>query len=438
MTLSRRNLLAAGAGMATMIAAPAVRSQAKREITLWHSYTQPARANYQRAMADRFETANPGVKIAIEAVPPPQFHSRIVAARAAGALPDIVTQSPAVVTDYYASGFVKPADKIVADLGRDFWLPGQLENYGTFDGKVITLPYHYHSRIWMYRKDRLAAAGLQPPDNWEQALAAATAMNAPGKYNGWVFPLNQGDSGATNDLYVLSLTNGAVWLDSKGDVSFDSAPIREAVEYMVEVVKRAGGPSVLDYRVNEMFNLCNSGLTSVVLDASPLIGVAEADAPQVAEQLDAVHVPMKKNRASLIQGSSLTMLTSGRDNEEAVSSYMKFMLEADNLRGFMHTIPLFMYPTTKSASGEKFFDNPVLKKFRKVVELSQEAASFGKFFGTEKGGLNIFAGQITNSRITEEMFSRIIAGKTPIPDAIAMAHERMADITRDIKRRTRR
>lgn len=435
--LSRRRFLTitAAAGVAASLSAPAVRAQRNRELLVWHAYTQPARANFQRELANRFEAINPGLKVTVEGVPPPQFHSKVVAARAAGALPDIVFGSPPASVDYFASGFLKPIDDIVAELGEDYFLPGQLERFAKFQGHYLGLPYHAHSRLLQYRKDRLAAAGLAAPVTWDDAVRAAEATNSAGDYTGWIIPLNQSDAGGTDALYTLTLTAGGSFFDSNGNVEFDSAPVREAVEFIVEVTRRAGGPSALDYRVNELFNLVNSGKTSLFLDATPLLGVAEVDAPQVAAHLGAALPPRKAKDGSLVQGANVSLLDGRNGNDEDAKAYLKFLLEPKNHREFLLTIPLFMYPTTKGAASEEFFAHPTISKYREAADLSLKALDIGYFFGTDKGGLNEYAAQIGSSRVIEEMFARILTNHTSASDAVAIAHDRIGDITRNIRRR---
>lgn len=438
-SINRRHFLAgsAAAGASLTLAAPAVQGQQSRELLMWHGYTQPQRANYHRALADRFEAKNPGLKITVEGVPPPQLHSRIVAARAAGALPDILIVNPTSAVDYFSSGFVKPVDDIVGALGPEFFLPGYLEKFGQYQGKTICLPYIWHSRLVMYRKDRLEAAGLSAPKTWDDALKAAVATTSPSNYQGWILPLNQSDRGGADALYTFALSAGGGFLNAKGDVHFASTPVREAVEFLVELTRKAGGPGVLEYRVNELFNLVNSGKTSMFIDATPLIAIAEVQAPDVASKLDAVLVPKKARDASLIQGGGVCLVDGKNKNDADAREYIKFLFEPDNHLGFLHTIPLFMYPTTRKTAGEAFYANPTVAKYRHAAELSLKAAESGYYFGTDEGGLNPFAGQIYNSGLVEQMFGRILANNTPIPEAIAITQDRMAELTRNIRRRAR-
>ncbi|WP_273729177.1 ABC transporter substrate-binding protein [Brucella gallinifaecis] len=436
--MSRRSFLksTAAAAVATTLSAPVVRAQSKRKLLIWHGYTQPARANFQRKLADRFEALNPGLTITVEGVPPPQFHSKVIAARAAGALPDIVFGSSQVLVDYFTSGFLKPVDDLVAELGTDFFLPGQLERFASYNGHSLGLPYHSHARLLQFRRDRLSEAALSAPVTWEDALKAAVSTNVPGQYNGWILPLNQSDSGGADALYTLGLTAGGSFLDNKGNVTFNSAPIRETVEFITEVTRKAGGPSVLDYRVNELFNLVNSGKTSLFLDATPLLGVAEVDAPEIAGLLGAALPPKKTQDGSLVYSTAVATLDGQNTNETDAKAYLKFLLEPQNHQEFLLTIPLFMYPTTKAATGEGFFSHPTVAKYRDAADLSLKAIEVGSAFAADKGGLNPYGGQVLNSRVVEEMFARILTENTSVDEAVEIAHDRISGIVRNIQRRT--
>ncbi len=438
MTTSRRRFIqGASAASVAMLAAPAVRGQGQRSLLFWHFYTQPARANYMRKMADQYEAANPGLKITIELMPNPTVTSRLAAAKAGGAMPDLLIHNADTAIPLFAAGDLLPVDDVVKELGGpDYFAFDLLKRMSQYQDHYLNLPHYTGARVLIYRKDRLAAAGLKPPVTWDDALKAAVGTTQAPDYYGWIFQLSRSDNGGCSVLYPLTRTAGGSWITAKGDVTFDSDPVRSAVEFMAEVTRKAGGPGVFNYNVNELFNLVNSGKTSMGIDVSALVAVAANDAPQVAEQLDAVLVPRKTQPGTILQGGTLMALKGKNNNPADAKGFARFLLQPERHIEFLHTIPLFMLPTTKASAGAAFYAHPTIQRFRSVADVSIEALNSATLFCSDDG-INPFASLILNSRLIEEMLARIVLNNTPVPEAVKATHQQLADLTGTFKRRLR-
>ena len=437
MTISRRQFLqGATVASAALLATPAL-AQTTRSLLFWHFYTQPARANYLRKMADQYEAANPGLTITIESMPNPTVTSRLAAAKAGGVMPDLLIHNADTAIPLFAAGDLLPVDDVVQDLGGpDFFAYDLLKRMSLYEGHYLNLPHYAGSRVLIYRKDRLAAANLQAPVTWDDALKASVAMTKAPDYYGWIYQLSRTDNGGCSVLYPLSRTAGASWLTNKGDITFDSDAMRSTVEFVAEVTRKAGGPGVFNYNVNENFNLVNSGKTSMTLDVSALIAVAATDAPEVAEQLAATAVPQKSEPATILQGGTLMALKGKNNNPDDAKGFARYLLQPKQHMEFLHTIPLFMLPTTKATTTEAFFEHPTIQRFRPVVDVSLEALKTATQFCAEDG-INPFSSLILNSRIIEDMLAKIVLNDVPVPDAVQDTHQKLVDLTGTFKRRLR-
>lgn len=435
--LTRRAMLAASAlPLASMLPAPFVRAQTPRRLVFWHSYTQRARSDFMRAAADRFEAANPGVSVTIEVVPWPALPQRWPAAMAGNTLPDVAILLAENAVPMFLAGALHPMDDVVAALGgADAFKPGLLDATGRFRGQYISVPHYVHNRLLVYRKDRLAEAGLAPPVTWDDALRAAVATTRAPDHYGWILKLSRADTGGGFLLWILARSNGGSFTDADGRVTFNEPAVREAVDYMVELARRAGGPGVTDYKISDNFSLVNSGRTSLTEDSAAIVAGAAADAPQVADQLDATFMPRRAQVGNLMGGISLA-LPKGRNLEDA-KAFVRFLFTEANYVPFLHSIPLFMFPALKRAQGEAFFDNPVIRRFRNVVDVTLQGLESAHLAGMEHG-LNAHASPVFNAHIVEEMFQRILVDRQAVPDAMAMAARAMEETVRDVNRRLRR
>lgn len=435
---TRRALLGAAAATPLLsgFPTPAVRAQGPRRLMLWHSYTQKARSDFMRAAADRFEAANAGVKVDIEIVPWPAFPQKWPAAMQGGTLPDVAVLLSENAVPMFLAGALHPMDDVVKDLGGPAaFKPGLLDAVGRFRDQYISVPHYVHNRILVFRKDRLAAAGLQPPVTWDDALKAAVATTKAPDHFGWILKLSKADTGGGFLLWILARSAGGGFFDKDGKTTFADQPVREAVEFMTEIARRTSGPGVIDYKISDNFSLTNSGKTSLTEDSAAIVAAAANEAPQVAEQLDATFMPKKSQVANLLGGISLA-LPKGKNSEDA-KAFVRFLFAEQNYVPFLHSIPLFMFPALKAAEGPGFFDNPTIQRFRNVVDVTLKGLDTAHLAGMEHG-LNAYASPVLNAHIVEEMFQRILVDKQSIPDSMAVAARAMDDTARDVMRRLRR
>lgn len=432
--IGRRRLLAGAGGVAlAALAAPHVRAQNARKLVFWHGYTQKPRADFMREVADRFEAANPGVKVEIEVVPWSAQAQKWPAALTGGTLPDVAIVLAENAVPMHLAGALHPADPVVQAVGgADAFKPGVLDGTGRFQGQYVSLPHYVHNRILIYRKDRLAEAGLKPPVSWDDALQAAVATTkAPAQF-GWILKLSKGDTGGGYLLWMLARSANASLYDVEGNVTLDSAGVKDAVNYMVELAKRASGPGALEYKISDNFSLVNSGRTSLTEDSAAIVAAAAADAPAVAEQLDATFMPRRERVGNLMAGISVA-LPKGRNAEDG-RRFAAFLFAEENYIPFLHTIPLFMFPALQGADNPTFYAQPTIARFRNVVDVTLKGLETASLPGMEHG-INPYAAQIFNAHIVENMFQRILVDNQAVDAAIGTAASAMATVIRDTKRR---
>ncbi|MFC3321332.1 ABC transporter substrate-binding protein [Mesorhizobium cantuariense] len=433
--LSRRGLLGAAtsAAIASAFPAPFVRAQSERRIVFWHSYSQKERSDHMRLVANRFEQANPGVKVDIEVVPWPAFPQKWPAAAAAGTLPDVTILLAENAVPMSLAGALLPMDDVLASLGGADAFKGNIAiATGRFRDQQISIPHYVHNRLLVYRKDRLAEAGLKPPVTWDDALNAAVATTRAPDHFGWIPKLAKGDVGGGYLLWMMTRSANGSFFDKDGNVSFDSQPVRDATQFIIEIARKSGGPGVTDYKISDNFNLVNSGKTSLAEDSAAIVAGAAQKAPDVAAQLDATFMPKRERVGNLMGGISVA-LPKGSNPEDG-NAFAKFLFTEENYLPFLLTIPLFMFPALKSAEGPAFFDNPTIQRFRNVVDVTLTGLQDSTLAGMEDG-LNPYAGPVFNSYAVEDMFQRILLQDEPVEQAVAQTAKAIEKVVGDVKTR---
>lgn len=211
-----------------------------KEITMWHSFTQPDRAAVIEEMAKQFEQENPGVKITIETFPWATFHTKWTTGLATKALPDVSTALVDEALLMAKSGVLSPMDDVINTLGKNNFIERPL-NLLSYDGKVIALPYYAHARVLWYRKDLLEAKGIQPPKTWDELLAAVKAVTDSPNVYGLTVPLSKTDYIATSFLYIISESMGSHIMKDDGTVNLTDPNMIKAIQYLVDLYE-AGSP----------------------------------------------------------------------------------------------------------------------------------------------------------------------------------------------------
>ena len=132
-------------------------------------------------------------------------------------MPDVAILLSENAAPMSLAGALRPMDDSAKAIGGpQAFNPGVLDRTGKFRGQYVSIPHYVHNRILIYRKDR---------------------------------------------------------------VTFDSAPVKDAVRYMLELARHTSGPSAIEYKISDNFSLVNSGRTSLTEDSAAIVAAA-ADAPR--------------------------------------------------------------------------------------------------------------------------------------------------------------
>ncbi|WP_243795798.1 ABC transporter substrate-binding protein [Saccharopolyspora gloriosae] len=106
---------------------------------------------------------------------PGDYDSKIVTALQNSAVPDVFEGQAKV--DWVRQGQVVPLDDLIADVRADF--PPQVLETATVEGRLYGIPQSVDTQVLFYRKSRLAAAGVRPPETVDELIDAAKRLNSP-------------------------------------------------------------------------------------------------------------------------------------------------------------------------------------------------------------------------------------------------------------------
>lgn len=166
-----------------LLAAGARVSAQQAKLSFWTTEIEPKRMAIQKDLTKRFTEAT-GIAIEIVPVEESQLPTRVVAAAAANALPDMIFVALDYVVTWAEEGILDPeaASAVIDALGVDTFASGPL-NLAAVEGGWAGVPADGWGQLLLFRKDLLAGTApetfLEAPDTWAKILAAAQALHAP-------------------------------------------------------------------------------------------------------------------------------------------------------------------------------------------------------------------------------------------------------------------
>ncbi|NRF70244.1 sugar ABC transporter substrate-binding protein [Aquincola sp. S2] len=225
-------------------------------------------------LARHFEQANPDIRLKWVTLDEGTLRKRVSEdiAQRGGAF-DIMTIGLYETPIWGRRGWLRPLDPQAAYDAADL-VPFIREGL-SIDGRLYAAPFYGESSMLMFRRDLLAAAGLDMPNrpSWEHVRRVAERLHDParGVYGiclrgrpGW------GDNMALVTTMVNSF--GGQWFDMAWQPRLDTEPWRRAIALYVELLRRFGPPQPESLSFNELQALFGAGRCALWLDAT--IGAA--------------------------------------------------------------------------------------------------------------------------------------------------------------------
>lgn len=268
---TRLAALAAGVSLMTMASAQAV------EIEYWQ-YVFDSRVQAMDQLIANFEEANPDITVKHTTFPYADYQTRVVAAKVAGQGPDVVQLFYGWTDQFVNGGLIQPLDPAVFPydaIEADFFpIVSAMKRGDSYYG----LPTAVRSLALFYNKDLFAEAGLEPPTNLDELVAAAEATT---KRDGGG---NITSAGITMDMAgqdhhwwreVLIRQNGGEPYDAEGNVAYDSEAGAAALKFYTDLQteQKVGQIGFMD----EGQAAFRAGLAAMTIDGTFRLGAFEAN-----------------------------------------------------------------------------------------------------------------------------------------------------------------
>jgi ABC-type glycerol-3-phosphate transport system substrate-binding protein len=158
--------------------------------------------NLLKPSVEKFEQANPNIKVVLQGLPFEQVFAQTQVRLAAKSTDlDVVSVDAPLVTSYGLQGFLAPLTKVFSKAEIASFLPASIET-GIYKKILLAPPLSNSSQVLYYNKDLLTKAGVPLPSEspfnrltWEQVAEAAqkTLSKENGRVTTWGLTIDQVD-----------------------------------------------------------------------------------------------------------------------------------------------------------------------------------------------------------------------------------------------------
>jgi sorbitol/mannitol transport system substrate-binding protein len=385
-----------------------------------------------QGLTDDFTAANPDIELEWVTLEENILRQRVTTDIATeGGQYDVMTIGTYEVPIWAKQGWLVALDDLGADYDVDDLLPA-IRSGLSVDGTLYAAPFYGESSMVMYRKDLLAAAGLEMPEapTWEFIAEAARAMtDRDAEIYGICL---RGKAGwGENMAFLTAMANsfGARWFDESWRPQFDSAEWKTTLQFYVDLMTDAGPPGASSNGFNENLALFQTGKCGMWIDATVAASfVTDPEDSQVADQVGFALAPDTGlgKRGNWLWAWSLA-IPAGSQQQEAAEAFIawatsKHYLELVAAEEGWANVP----PGTRTS----LYENPEYLAAAPFAQVTLDSINSADplhptvdpvpYVGVQFVAIPEFQGLGT---AVGQQFSAALAGQMSVDDALASAQQ---------------
>ncbi|WP_299604929.1 extracellular solute-binding protein [uncultured Tateyamaria sp.] len=265
-----------GMALAGMTSAMALLGSAASavEIEYWQ-YFFDARVAAMEQLIEKFEAANPDITVTMTHFPYADYRTKVAAAIPAGEGPDVVQLFYGWLNDYVAAELIQPlpADTFpTAQIDEQFFPMVQAMKEGD---QYWALPTAVRSLALFYNERLLDDAGVEPPTNFDELMAAAKAMTKrDGAGNITQVGITAGMTAQDHHWWregLIRQFGGEPYLDDYQTVNYNTEAGQEALEFYASLFTGDDAVSAIGF-MDEPQAAFKAGRAGFHIDGSFRIG----------------------------------------------------------------------------------------------------------------------------------------------------------------------
>jgi ABC-type glycerol-3-phosphate transport system substrate-binding protein len=179
-----------------------------------------------------FNKLYPNIKVDSQNVSNDELKAKLLATTAAGSgAPDVSLVQGDDIVQFITNGGLTDLSPWMEQLKGDFPV-FKIANDTGEDGKIYAVPVDVGPCAMFYRTDLFEQAGVQPPQTWEEFLAAAPKFTEKGLYLHRANP-----NGEMELLRMMVQQQGGSCFDADGNATLDTPEFRKALEFQIKMLE---------------------------------------------------------------------------------------------------------------------------------------------------------------------------------------------------------
>jgi len=434
----RTGTLTRGASLMVLAMLVGTTPAAAKTITMWHTEPNPATVAVMDEIIAEFEAAHPDVTIEAEAIGWGDLDTKMQAALAAGAPPDMAHGQAYVERSLSDKGLLVPIDPVIEAIGEDD-IYDVVKKLNYHDGHYWGLAHAIGVDVLVYRRDFYREAGLsdEAPATWDQWLEQLEALTVDTDGDGTTDRYGLGLAGPgffiNEDLYMWVGSNGGTLFDEDGRPTFETRPVYETLALWKEINDCCLPPDWLSQSYLDTFAQLSTGKVASIMGWGRGTDYFEKYAPDAVKAGD---IGVQKKPVGPSGTQFLTQLDSepwmvfkDADGAEEEIEFLKFFYQRDNYLKYIQSVPIHFFPITKSLQEDpEYLATPAFDEWRFWVETQHEIIANHDpkpVMITEWDDLELpFIQEIAGSGILIDMVTDVIQRDMTPEEAAARAQER--------------
>jgi multiple sugar transport system substrate-binding protein len=356
----------------------------KEEVRFLIQETDPPSVQAYLSMEQDFEAEYPNYDLVIEFTNPDAVIAKVTTVIASGGVLDVFQPDPATAVRMSQNGQMLALDDVVDELGgKDAFLPNALME---INGQTTCIPYASGGPVLWYRTDLFEAAGLQPPNTWDEWLTAAKQLTGNGVY-GVALPGGEAQYGTTF-LQILMWQAGTETFNA--DLTMKLAGnerAAEAVQFFADMLEYAP-PGATSYNFGEVIDAFTSGRVATAPYWGRVLGRVYSDAPDLVGKVGAVPLPMNRIRTTYMD-ISYNCVYGKTNSADGAKAWMEFMNRPEQAVKLQLTVPGHLVPVTYAQQEAlKNSDNQPLKENPAIADVLFGIQEYAYNVGLNAGSIN--------------------------------------------------
>lgn len=404
---------------------------AATQIVVWHQEQPPNRVERFEEIAEAFNAQNPDIQVTVQVQDWNFVYQKLAAAASAGLQPDVIFVIPDFATTVRNLNLGQPVTDLVEELhASNQFIQAALDPYFSED-EFWAVPLYGMEQVLWYRKDIFNEAGIAgPPRTWEELVEIARTLTTEDRY-GIAVPAGR-NLASDQVIYSLMVTSGAKDLfDENGNVTFYSPETVRAFELYGQLLE-CSPPDATSYSWGEPQALFNSGRVAMAIEKGQYLLPFEDESGRSASDLGMARLPLPSTggeEGTIYYSNAAMILAEDPAKIEAAKEFLRFILNDPEVYGeFLTAEPGLFLPVTQTGlQSQTFWNDPIVSKYRDIVEEIIAYSEYGALFGFTSGNIRPEIGAISQQNLLAQTVQQMVSGGMTAEEAVQWGQKKMEE-----------